>query len=207
MGSRLRIEIVGAAYHVNIKAVAGTHAFPDNAHRQRFLEFLRDEVIKSGWTCLGYTVLGTHYHVVIKLNKATLSSGFQRLNSSYARWFNRRRGRTGAMWQARFYDVLIESGFQFLETQRYLALNAPRANLVKDPEDWPYCHYGALVGRFPRDELVDESAILRLLGSNSRQARRRLEAYVAEPDPRVRRQMFLRGASDAARRQWQLATA
>jgi putative transposase len=202
MGSRLRLEYVGATYHVNIKAVAGVHAFPDNAHREHFLELMRDEIARSDWTCFGYTILGTHFHVVVKLNARTLSSGFQRLNSMYARWFNRGRGRTGAMWQARFYDVPVESAYQFLETQRYLALNARRANLVEEPEDWQYCHYGALVGKHPRDELVDEDAILRLFGRDRARAQLRLRAFVDESDRRRRRQMFLRASSDDTRRAW-----
>jgi REP element-mobilizing transposase RayT len=186
-------------YHVNIKAVSGVRAFPDTYHRSRFLDFLAEEVAKSDWICLGYTVLGTHFHVLIELADLTLSSGFQRLNSRYSRWFNRKHGRTGALWQARFYDVLIESDFQLLEAERYVALNAVRAGLAERPEDWPFCHYGALVGVHPPDPLVDEAAILRLLGRNRSQARLRLHAYVEEVDVRVRRQTFLRAKTERAR--------
>lgn len=202
-----RLELVGGVYHVNTKAVAGAKAFPDNRHRDRFLHFLRLEIEKSGWVCLGYTVLGTHYHVIVKLTKPTLSSGFQRLNSQYTRGFNKEHGRTGALWQARFYDVPIESGYHLLEEQRYLARNAVRACLAENPEDWQYCHYGSLVGRYPRDPLVDEDAILRLLGRDRRQARRRLQAFVEASDRRVRHDLFLRGTSEAATAWWPPATA
>jgi len=198
MGSRHRVQEIGLAYHIIIKAVAGVRAFPDSYHRSRYLEFFAEEIVKSDWRCLGYTVLGTHVHLVVELRDLTLSSGFQRLHSTYAKWFNRRHARAGALWQARYYDVMIESDFQFLETQRYVALNAVRAGLAERPEDWPYCHYGAVVGSFAPDPLVDEDAILRLLGRNRRQARLRFQEYVDEPDPRRRRQMFLRGASDRA---------
>jgi putative transposase len=198
MSNRLRIQQRGDTFHVNIKAVTNLRAFPDHFHRERFMELLRAEVQKSDWRCLGYTVLGTHFHVLIELKETTLSSGFQRLNSSYARWFNKRHGRTGALWQARFFAVLVESEFQFMEAQQYLALNAVRAGLVQEPEDWQYCHYGALVGRYPSDPLVDEEAILRLMGRDRRQARLRLQAYVEESDRRARRQMLLRAQSDRA---------
>ena len=207
MATPPRIEIVGGVYHVNTKAVAGSKAFVDNGHRDRFLQFLRVEIEKSEWVCLGYTVLGTHYHLIVKLTKPTLSSGFQRLNSRYTRWFNKEHGRTGALWQARFYDVPIESGYHLLEEQRYLARNAVRACLVENAEDWQYCHYGSLVGRYPRDPLVDEDAILRLLGRDRRQARRRLQAFVEASDRRVRHDLFLRGTSEAADAAWWPPTA
>jgi len=191
MGSRLRLEVIGGTYHVNIKAVAGAKAFPDAFHRDYFLDLLDAELAKSRWTCLGYAVLGTHYHVAIRLEKYSLSSGFQRLNSSYSRWFNRRHGRTGALWQSRFFDVSIDSDFHFLEVQRYIARNATRAGLTQAPEDWPWCHYGALIGLHPPDRLVAEDEILDLFSPNRRRARQRLREYVEEADPRRRRQTIV----------------
>lgn len=198
MSNRYRFQDRGTAHHVNIKAVAGVHAFPDNAHRDFFLELLEYEIVASKWSCLSYTIMGTHYHVAVELEDLTLSSGFQRLSSRYARWFNRQHGRTGALWQARFYDVLIETDLQLLETERYIALNAKKAGLVAEPEDWPYCSYGATVGRFPKDPLVESDVVLRLLSRNPRVARARLRAFVNEPDRNRRRQMFLRARSEQA---------
>jgi hypothetical protein len=94
-----RIEVLGGIYHVNAKAVEGVMAFPDFRHRQQFMDMFFDESMRSNWTCLGYAVVGTHYHVIVQINALTLSTGFQRLNSRYARWFNRIHGRRGAFWR------------------------------------------------------------------------------------------------------------
>jgi len=197
MSSSWRLQEVGGVYHVNTKAVAGLKAFPDHRHRDAFMELLGRELELSEWECLGYTVLGTHYHAVLRLEKLTLSSGLQRLNSRYARWYNRRHGRTGALWQRRFFARVVETESHLLELQRYLAYNAPRAKLIDAPEDWPYCSYGALIGLHPTDPWVDEDAVLAAFGRNVGLARRRLRAYVAELDPRVRRQTLVRARSDA----------
>jgi hypothetical protein len=182
---------------VNTKAVAGLKAFPRMWHRDVFLRMFARELELSAWECLGYTVLGTHYHVVVRLTKPTLSSGFQRLNSRYARWFNREHNRAGALWQRRFDDRPVETDAHLLELQRYLAYNAPRAQLSERPEDWPYCHYGALVGDHPTDPLVSEEDILGLLSPDVARARSRLRTFVEERDPRRRRQTLLRRGSDA----------
>ena len=129
MSNTYRIEIAGGVYHVNTKAIAGIKAFPDFRHRQKFMDLVGEEIERSCWTCLGYAVVETHYHLVIRIEKLTLSSGFQRLNSRYARWFNLNHDRRGAFWQRRFHDTLVESDSHLLELQRYLAYNAPRATL------------------------------------------------------------------------------
>lgn len=170
--------------------------FPDACHREQFLRLLRSEMLRSDWTCLGYALMSTHYHVILRLEKPALSSGFQRLNSQYARWFNTTHSRTGALWQRRFFDVLVESDFQLLELQRYLAHNATRASIAAAPEDWPYCHYGALIGVHPPDDLVAEDEILALFSHDERRARARVREFVEDGDPRRRRHMLLRATSE-----------
>lgn len=197
MSTPPRIEETGALYHVNTVAVAGLKAFPDDFHRDVFMNMFAAELKSSGWQCLGYTVLGTHYHVAIRLRELTLSSGFQRLNSRYARWFNREHARRGAFWQSRFFDVVVETEWHLLELQRYLARNALRANLAERPEDWPYCSYGALIGSQAPDPWVDEDEVLAAFSPNKARARARLRAFVEERDWRVRRASLLRGSSEA----------
>ena len=198
MGSPPRIEEVGAIYHANTVAVAGLKAFPDSYHRDVFMQMFGLELELSGWECLAYTVLGTHYHATIRLTKLTLSSGFQRLNSRYARWFNAEHRRRGALWQSRFFDVVVETELHLLEQQRYIAWNAPRAGLADRPEDWPHCGYGALIGLYPPDPWIDEEQVLAAFGSTTKRARARLRAFVEERDPRVRRALFLRGTQRRA---------
>ncbi len=197
MSNTYRIEIPGGVYHVNTKAIAGIKAFPDFRHRQKFMDLVGEEIERSCWTCFGYAVVETHYHLVIRIEKLTLSSGFQRLNSRYARWFNLNHGRRGAFWQRRFHDTLVESDSHLLELQRYLAYNAPRAKLSATPEDWPYCNYGSLIGLHGPDPYVEEGEVLALMARNPRRARQLFREFVEERDPRVRRQTLLRRRSDA----------
>ena len=194
-----RIELVGQAYHVNGNAVDGCKLFRDDDDRESFMRLLATELERSEWTCVAYALMSTHYHLLLRLNKNTLSSGFQHLHSAYARQYNKRWGRRGALWQRRFHDRLIESEPQLLETIRYIALNAKRANMCGAPEDHVWSSYGAAIGEFSPDPLVDESEILAPFGRRPKDARRLLRAFVDEGDRRKRRsQRYLRDVSEAA---------
>jgi REP element-mobilizing transposase RayT len=182
-----RIEAAGCTYHVNGKAVHGTSLFRDDEDRSDFLKRLGMEARASAWTILEYSLMTTHFHVLVRINKPTLSSGFRRLNGTYARSYNVRHERRGALWQRRFYDSMIESDSHLFEVIRYIARNAARANLVSDPEDWPWCSYGSAIGVAATDPLVDEAEVLRLFGTSPELAREALRAFVDEPDPRRRR--------------------
>src|ERR1700748_1573066 len=102
-----RIEIVGATYHVNSNAVDGVKLFVNDDDRVTFLRMLRAETRRSEWSVLAYSLMRTHFHVLLTIKKPTLSSGFQRLKSLYAREYNRIYGRRGALWQRRFYDAIV----------------------------------------------------------------------------------------------------
>jgi putative transposase len=182
-----RIEIAGATYHVNGKAVHGVKLFADESDRFLFLRLLAEQAVKSEWCVLAYSLMTTHYHLLLRIEKPTLSSGFQRFNSLYARVYNRRHNRRGALWQRRFFDSVVATDAHFFESIRYVALNAPRAGACDRPEDWPWCNYGSAIGRTPPDQLANDRELLRLFGTRRDVAMRRLREYVEEADPRRRR--------------------
>ena len=179
--------MAGGVYHVNGKAVQGTSLFRDDVDRLCFLGRLQEQARLSQWTILSYSLMTTHYHLLLRLQKPSLSSGFRRLNSLYAKDYNRRHDRRGALWQRRFYDSLIESDEHLLEAVRYIARNATRANAAENPEHWPWCNYGSAVGLLPPDPLVDTDELLGLFGTRPDTARANLRTFVEEPDPRRRR--------------------
>jgi len=186
-------------YHINANALDGVPLFRDDVDRLTYLELLIDQARRSRWTVFSYTLMSTHFHLLLRLQETTLSSGFHRLQSVYARRYNRRHRRRGVVWQKRFHSELVDSERHLYEAIRYDALNAPRASLCIAAEDWPWCFYGVTIGARGRDPLIDEGEFLALFGRDRDVARRRLRAYVEEADPRERwRQTTLRRLSDAA---------
>lgn len=161
--------------------------FRDDADRVKFLTILAEEVERSKWTCLAYSLMSTHYHLLIRLRKLTLSSGFQRLNGRYAQAYNHRYARRGHLFERRFRDVLVETDNHRYEATRYIHLNAFRANMCGTPEEHVWSDYGSTVGLLPRDPIVDPRISLELFGDRLDVARRSYMAFVAEADPRVRR--------------------
>jgi hypothetical protein len=161
--------------------------YRDDEDRELFLQLLGQEIARSEWRCLAYSLMRTHYHLLIHLTKETLSSGFQRLNSRYAQRYNLRHGRRGHLFERRFRDVLVESEAHRFEVSRYIHLNAPRAGVCRLPEQYPWSDYAATIGLVDPDPLVDASSTLDVFGRDLANARRRYVQFVEEADPRVRR--------------------
>ena len=199
VANRPRIEQPGGLYHLNANSAFGMPLYRNEVDRWAFFRLLLDQARRSEWTVLIYSMMTTHFHMLIRLENTTLSSGFQRMQSIYARGYNKRHSRRGVVWQKRFHDELIDSEPHLYETIRYIALNAPRAKMCEKPQDYAWCSYGAAIGTHPPDPLVAEGELLELFAPNRAAARRRLREFVEERDPRERwRQTLVGGASDAA---------
>lgn len=78
-----------------------------------------------------------------------LSEFMKRLKQRFSRWYNRRVGRKGTLWEERFDSVLTEGCPDVLLTMSlYIDLNAFRARLVDDPKDYRWSGYGeAMAGQ------------------------------------------------------------
>ena len=187
MSRRPRIQFVGGVYHCVQHGVNDMPIFRGDPDRELFLAYLGQEIARSGWECLAYSLMRTHYHLLICLTKETLSSGFQRLNGRYAQAYNRVHGRRGHVFEGRFRDVFIESEAHRYEVTRYIHLNARRVHACERPEEHVWCDYAATVGLADPDPLVDARRALELFGDDLRVARRRYVRFVEEADPRVRR--------------------
>jgi REP element-mobilizing transposase RayT len=75
-----------------------------------------------------------------------LSEFFKGLKQSFSQWYNKRHDRTGTLWESRFKSLLVEGADPALLTVAgYVDLNACRAGLVRNPQDYRYCGYGEAV--------------------------------------------------------------
>jgi len=182
-----RNELPGGLYHVTQHGLDDRPIFRSDTDRERFLVYLGDELGRSAWECLAYSLMTTHYHLLIRIEKCTLGTGFQRLNGRYAQRFNREYGRRGHVFESRFRDTLVETDTHRAEATRYIHLNAPRAHVCERPEEHVWSDYGATLGLVAPDPIVDPRVALDLFGTDLRSARRAYAKFVAERDPRIRR--------------------
>jgi len=79
----------------------------------------------------------------------------------FSRWFNKRHGRRGTLWQERYRSVLVEDGEALRTMAAYIDLNPVRAGLAEDPKDYRWSGYAEAMGGSKRAR----RAICVILGS------------------------------------------
>lgn len=77
-----------------------------------------------------------------------LSEFMKTLKQRCTQWYNRRNGKTGTLWEARFKSVLVEDSEGALAAMSaYIDLNPVRAGIVDDPKDYRFCGYGEALSK------------------------------------------------------------
>ena len=175
-----RVQVADGLYHVTAHSNVGRLAFRDDRERKRFLVLLGATVIRYGWSCRGYCLLSTHYHLFMTTPQADIAAGMQYLNGRYGQWANWNRAERGHLFEGRYRAVLVESQGHATEVHRYIALNPVRAGLVALPEEWKWSSYCAVLGLVEPLALLDVDAALADFATAPADARRRLRSFVLD---------------------------
>jgi putative transposase len=171
MARRPRVEYEGAVYHVYNRVASGERVFDDESEARAFTDSIREVKERDGWTLFAWALLPNHFHLALRTSVVPLSRSMRSLQGRFSRDFNRRRGRTGGLWQSRYQAKLVDEQRYLSQVVLYVHLNPLRARLVDDPADFSWCGHRELIRR-PRRPLVDVDDLLLCFDERRRSARR-----------------------------------
>jgi REP element-mobilizing transposase RayT len=161
------LQAPGAYYHVTSRGVDGRSIFVDDLDRETFLSILATVVKDYALECHSYCLLSTHFHLILGTPDGNLAAAMQRLNSAFARSYNRRYGRKGHLFESRYHSVHLQTEGHLLEAVRYVALNPVRAGICKRPAQWRWSSYRQLIGIAPVEPWLIVSEVRAWLGART----------------------------------------
>jgi REP element-mobilizing transposase RayT len=168
------LRLIGAetTYHITARGNGRMVILGNDEDRRRFLSQLTVVSETHRLECHAYCLMHNHYHLVATTPRPNLSAAMQQLNGPYGRWWNQQRGRTGHVFQGRFFAQVVQRDSYLLSVCRYVVLNPVRAGLVHSPEDWPWSSYRSMVGLADPPPFLRSALVLRTLDSRSGDAAR-----------------------------------
>jgi REP element-mobilizing transposase RayT len=182
MPRRPRVSAPGLLHHVTDHGIDARPLFADDADRWRFIAVLSDVTREVDWRCLGFCLMETHYHLIVEEGHVPLSKAMRLLNGRYVTEYNRRHGRRGHLFEARYRDKLILTEEHLIAAVRYLARNPLEVGACVRAEDWPWGTYGQMVGATKGWSFVSTAWFLALFSPRRERAIEMVREYV-EPVP------------------------
>jgi len=164
MPRRARVVVPGCAHHVTQRGNHQADVFHDDQDRYRYMDLLEEHSTKHALSIWTYTLMTNHIHtIVVPPSLQSMAEVFRNAHSIYGRWFNKKYGLNGHLWQGRFYSCVLSESHLW-QAVRYVERNPVRAGMVDLAEDYRWSSARAHVyGR--RDDLLDSG--LPLIGGIS----------------------------------------
>ncbi len=103
-----------------------------------YLDLLRKNAARYGLGVLGYCLMPNHVHLIAVPDRLdSLAKGLGRTHNEFARWLQVQEGRTGHLWQNRFYSCPLDEAHCWTAL-RYIELNPVRGGLTNDALQYPW---------------------------------------------------------------------
>ena len=150
----------------------------DAVDRSLFRTRLDAVARKFGWELLAWCLMTTHVHFVGRAPEGGVSSGMQALLSRHANAINRRHGRTGHLFQNRFFSVEVATDAHLISSIAYVNRNPVAAYVVESAADWRDSSYRATLGSESAPRWLAVSEVLELFGTTPAHARSNLTELV-----------------------------
>ena len=157
----------GGCYHLIARGNNRQFIFAEADAFQYFLELLGRAKARYPAKLYHYCLMSNHIHLLLEIGEgAQLPKFMQALLQGYARWYGKRQGYSGHVWQGRYKSPRVAQDSYFLEAGRYIERNPLRAKLVTDLQDYPWSSYTAYAyGTL--NPLIDEDPYYTRLGATS----------------------------------------
>jgi len=180
MARALRIEYKGAFYHVTSRGNERKNIFFARSDYLKFQAYLEEAGKKYGYFLHSYVLMPNHYHLLIETPKGNLSKLMHYINGSYTNYINRRKGRSGHLFQGRYKSILVDCDRYFLELSRYIHLNPVKAGIVKMPQDYPYSSYRAFIANKKEKGIVQRDLIWGMISKHLKASAAQYRAFVEQ---------------------------
>lgn len=166
MARNRRINHPGSYHHITARGVDRSAVFHDDGDRRQFLSLLGEARTRFGCQVLAFCLMTNHIHLTVRDDFGTLSRTQHFLNGVYAKRFNRKHGRTGHLFERRFWSSMLDSDSYLATCTTYVHRNPVEAGMVRKAEDYKWSSYPSYVGARSAPKFLNTSILLAQYGND-----------------------------------------
>ena len=150
-----RAVIPGLPHHITQRGNNGQDVFFVDSDRHIYLDLLKEQAQRFDFRALGYCLMTNHVHLIgIPRRADSLAKAIGRTHWLYTQYVNRLHGRTGHLWQNRFFSCLLDEA-HLCAALCYVERNPVRAKLVRRAWDYDWSSARVHVDGCQGDGLID----------------------------------------------------
>jgi putative transposase len=140
---------------VTQRGVDRRETFSTDQDRHTYLRLLRENLGDAQVSLLAWCLMTNHVHLVtVPAREDSLSILLRRVHGRYAQYYNACRGRSGHLWQNRYFGCMLGPGHLWAALA-YVEQNPVRAGLVRQAADYPWSSVRAHLSGKDEQDILD----------------------------------------------------
>ena len=148
-------------YHILFRGVNQQNIFEEASDFEKLKETIAIVKQDLHFEIYAYCFMSNHVHIVLKEKTlGDISLIMKRILTKYARWYNIKYGRSGALIANRYKSVPVEIDEYFLHLIRYVHQNPIKAGIIDKIENYPYSSFKEYINKA---ELTDTNFLLKMI--------------------------------------------
>jgi putative transposase len=134
--------MTGVPLHLVQRGNNRTATFRDSEDFEVYRETMYEASRHFGCAIHAYVLMGNHVHLLVSPeDDRSPSRMMQAIGQWYVPYFNKRYGRTGTLWEGRYWSSIIQAERYLLTCSRYIELNPVRAGIAEHPTYYRWSSY------------------------------------------------------------------
>ncbi len=176
MPRRNRCVLADVPCHITQRGVDRREVFSAEQDRLTYLRLLQENLSDASVRILGYCLMTNHVHLIaLPAREDSLSILLRRVHGRYAQYYNARSGRSGHLWQNRFFACMLGSSHVW-SAMAYVERNPVRAGMVEQAAEYRWSSAAAHLGGVDSIGILDMEWWRREAPGNWREALKNQDA-------------------------------
>ena len=153
-----RKALCGNFFHVIVQGLNKEFIFYKDEYKEKYKNLLEEESKKNDINIIAYCIMNNHTHILMFVkNIESMSECMHCINTSYARFYNKKEERVGFVFRDRFYTQPIKNEIHLLNCIAYIHKNPVKAGIASQEGSYEYSSYNEYVNTAKRKLITDES--------------------------------------------------
>ena len=137
-----RIYVPGLSAHVFQRGHNRAAIFDEPLDFDYFITLVRHSALRYGTDVHAFALMHNHYHLIATPRSArALPKTMKAIDCGYTKYYNRKYGRMGTLWNARYRAKLIQDEAYWLTCLRYVEHNPVTARIVSSAAQYRWTSY------------------------------------------------------------------
>ena len=150
-----RVVAKGVVHHITQRGNARRTVFDSDADRLVYLDLLRRDAALHRCSLVGYCLMSNHVHLMVVPDRAdSIAQALRHTHGRYAAYLNARQGKSGHVWQGRYYSCPLDHGHLWTAL-RYVECNPVRAGMATLAKQYPWSSAAAHCAGAERHAFLD----------------------------------------------------